>query len=302
MPSKKKLQVFVSSTYIDLREERQAAVEAILTAGHIPAGMELFTSGDQTQMQVIKRWIDESDVFLLILGGRYGSLEPTSNKSYVELEYQYADEKRKPCFAVVIAEEHIEQRVREHGTRVIEMDSPQQLRDFRRTVLSRMSKFWREPKDIKLAIYEYLLNLSTRDELIGWIPGDQGMNAPAIADQITRLTKENALLRERLSQQTEPTGSFTGLTYDEMFSLLRQEKIDASTDLLETIWNNQDQLQKGAGHNHPLTPHFEKLSKYGLVTLHPTAGYALTDDGKRFLLRTRVPRSGDDALVLALGA
>ena len=37
----RKLQVFVSSTYSDLIEERQAAVQAILTAGHIPAGMEL---------------------------------------------------------------------------------------------------------------------------------------------------------------------------------------------------------------------------------------------------------------------
>jgi hypothetical protein len=53
MTSKKKLQVFVSSTYSDLREERQAAVEAILTAGHIPAGMELFAAGDQSQMNVI---------------------------------------------------------------------------------------------------------------------------------------------------------------------------------------------------------------------------------------------------------
>ncbi len=38
----KKLQVFVSSTYRDLIDERQAAVQAILDAGHIPAGMELF--------------------------------------------------------------------------------------------------------------------------------------------------------------------------------------------------------------------------------------------------------------------
>jgi hypothetical protein len=62
MAQKKKLQVFVSSTYTDLHEERQAAVEAILTAGHIPAGMELFAAGDESQMSVIKRWIDESDI------------------------------------------------------------------------------------------------------------------------------------------------------------------------------------------------------------------------------------------------
>lgn len=49
----KKLQVFVSSTYTDLKEERQAAVEAILATGNIPAGMELFTAGNLSQMAVI---------------------------------------------------------------------------------------------------------------------------------------------------------------------------------------------------------------------------------------------------------
>jgi len=65
---RRKLRVFVSSTYEDLREERQAAVEAILKAGHIPAGMELFTAGSKSQFEVIKHWIDELDVFMLILG------------------------------------------------------------------------------------------------------------------------------------------------------------------------------------------------------------------------------------------
>src|SRR5436305_9143972 len=101
MPMAKKLQVFVSSTYEDLRAERQAAVEAILSAGHIPAGMKLFAAGDESQMVVIRRWIDESDVFMLILGHRYGSIEPESNKSYVQLEYEYAVAQGKPLFAVV---------------------------------------------------------------------------------------------------------------------------------------------------------------------------------------------------------
>ena len=52
--SNTKFQIFVSSTYIDLTDERQAAVEAILKAGHIPAGMELFTAGDESQLTTIK--------------------------------------------------------------------------------------------------------------------------------------------------------------------------------------------------------------------------------------------------------
>src|SRR5436305_6908804 len=99
-----RLQVFVSSTFSDLREERQAAVEAILSAGHIPAGMELFAAGDESQMEVIKQWIDESDVYLLILAGRYGSIESRTGKSYTQLEYEYALNKSKPLFACVIRE------------------------------------------------------------------------------------------------------------------------------------------------------------------------------------------------------
>src|SRR6185436_19528398 len=110
--TEKKLQVFVSSTYDDLREERQVAVESILAAGHIPAGMELVAAGDASQMNVIRRWINESDVFLLILGGRYGSIEPKTGKSYVHLEYEHAVEQGKPTFAVVIEPSHLDKRVR----------------------------------------------------------------------------------------------------------------------------------------------------------------------------------------------
>jgi nucleoside 2-deoxyribosyltransferase len=113
--TKKRLQVFVSSTYTDLITERQAAVEAILTAGHIPAGMELFAAGDESQLEAIKQWIDESDVYLLILGGRYGSIEPSSGKSYTHLEYDYALSQGKPLFACVVNEQAQEARVKQQA-------------------------------------------------------------------------------------------------------------------------------------------------------------------------------------------
>jgi hypothetical protein len=149
MARARKLQVFVSSTYTDLKEERQAAVEAILTAGHIPAGMELFTAGDQEQMEVIRQWIAESDVYLLILGGRYGSIEPRTRNSYVELEYDYAVEQNKALFAVAITDEHLEAKVKMHGSGVIETDHKKKLVEFRARVLSRMVRFWSDPRDIK---------------------------------------------------------------------------------------------------------------------------------------------------------
>lgn len=55
--------------FSDLKQERQATVETILVAGHMPAGMEWFAAGDESQLEVIRKWIDDSDVYMLILGG-----------------------------------------------------------------------------------------------------------------------------------------------------------------------------------------------------------------------------------------
>jgi len=82
MPTKKKLQVFISPTFHDLKSKQQAAVEAILKAGHIPAGMELFSAGSESQLETIRRWIEESNVYMLALGGRYGSADPKTLLSY----------------------------------------------------------------------------------------------------------------------------------------------------------------------------------------------------------------------------
>jgi Domain of unknown function (DUF4062) len=228
MIPKKKLQVFVSSTYVDLKAERQAAVEAILSAGHIPAGMELFAAGDRSQMEVIKRWIDESDAFLLILGGRYGSLEPTANKSYVELEYEYAQEKGKAFFAVVIDENYLESKVKVHGSEMLEKENPQHLKTFRAKVLTKLVKFFGDSRDIELAVHKTLSDFSRRDELIGWIPGNQAVNSGALAEEIARLAKENTTLRDRLSKTGDATPTFCGLTFHDMYQMLRNELIDLS--------------------------------------------------------------------------
>ncbi|MBK7872138.1 MAG: DUF4062 domain-containing protein [Saprospiraceae bacterium] len=199
MIPKKKLQVFVSSTYVDLKEERQAAVEAILNAGHIPAGMELFAAGDQSQMEVIRRWIDESDVYLLILGGRYGSIEPESGKSYIHLEYEYAIEKGMPHFALVITDKGLDDKIEKDKRLVLEQDNNKELKAFKQFVTEKkVVRFWNDVRDIKYFILESLNEFEKREDLIGWIKGDQAVDSGEIAEQLARLSKENAELRERL--------------------------------------------------------------------------------------------------------
>jgi len=197
---RKKLQVFVSSTFSDLIKERQAAVESILTAGHIPAGMELFTPGNESQLEVIKQWIDESDVYLLILGSRYGSIEAKTGKSYTQLEYEYALSRSKPLFACVLKDEALDARVAAQDAKVSALENPQKLKEFRATVLTRMCRFWEDHKDIKITVAETLSHFSRRENLAGWVRPCTQSDLPAIAGELTRLSKENADLRDYSSE------------------------------------------------------------------------------------------------------
>ncbi|MVM34881.1 DUF4062 domain-containing protein [Spirosoma sp. HMF4905] len=224
MASKKKLQVFISSTFTDLQEERQAAVSAILTAGHIPAGMELFTAGDESQMQVIKRWIDESDVYLLILGSRYGSVEPISGKSYTQLEYEYAIEIGKPFFAVAIKESAEEKRIK-RGKAFIELENPYLLKEFRKLVTSKMVRFWEDYRDIKISVLETISEFSRREDLVGWIPGNESTNSIILAEEIVRLTKENTDLKKKINEIPSYKKKAFDLTFEESYDLFSSFKV-----------------------------------------------------------------------------
>jgi hypothetical protein len=202
----RKFQVFVSSTFEDMKLERQAAVEAILEAGHIPAGMELFTAGDESQLDTIKHWIEASDIYVLLLGGRYGSIEPKSSKSYVHVEYDYALELTKPVFAIVITDKGLDDKVTAIGKTAIEPTHGQLLQLFRQQVLSKTSRFFDDRKDIKIAIHQKLAELTQRDDLAGWIPGDTTQDIQSLATELATLSQENRSLRDQLEAVKKTSG------------------------------------------------------------------------------------------------
>src|SRR5437868_4647949 len=99
----KRYQVFVSSTSLDLLEERRAVIEALLLMDCIPSGMELFPAADDDPLTLIKRVIDQCDYYLLIIAGKYGSVHPTEGKSYTMLEYEYAISRKKPVIGFLFS-------------------------------------------------------------------------------------------------------------------------------------------------------------------------------------------------------
>nr|WP_304214898.1 DUF4062 domain-containing protein [Fredinandcohnia onubensis] len=183
---KKKLQVFVSSTYLDLKNERQKAVEGILRSKHIPAGMELFIPSDKTQWEIIKEWIKDSDLLLLILGGRYGSVEPDSGKSYTHIEYEFALSNSIPVFAIVLNDQflankksrNIELKVYEHE---VENPSLEKYKDFKNLVTSNLVSIVEDINQISTEVSLVLQEFVRKDELEyhfrGWVRGKEKLNS-----------------------------------------------------------------------------------------------------------------------------
>jgi hypothetical protein len=99
----KRYQVFVSSTFADLTVERQAVIQGLLSLDHFPAGMEQFPASDEDAWALIRGVIDDSDYYLLVVGGRYGSINQ-EGISYTEMEFDYATAKKKPILAFLHAE------------------------------------------------------------------------------------------------------------------------------------------------------------------------------------------------------
>lgn len=304
---KRKLQVFVSSTYTDLLVERQAAVAAILKAGHIPAGMELFSAGDRSQLEVIKRWIDASDAYMLILGGRYGSIDPNSGLSYTEFEYDYAVQQGKPLFAAVIEESELEDRLKTLGSSVIETQDTKALNSFRSKVLSNISSFFRDAKDIRLCVHESLADIAENPNAIGWVPASEVEDTRPLHAEIAALKMEIEGLKKDsrqtpvVSKGTLPISEVTELRETlrtTMIPLPQSVATEAvkERDALSLFLNNRDVLITGVtnAYNSNEAEDFfylrvaPKLMVHGLMANEKVAGVKyrrsyVTDKGLKFL-------------------
>lgn len=261
----KKLQVFVSSTYTDLIEERQAAVAAILDAGHIPAGMELFKAG-KSQMKTIRKWIDESDVYMLILGGRYGSIEEDSGLSYTELEYRYALSKNIPVFSIILDDSFLFIKAASKGKDVIfENENINKYESFKKYVKTKVVKFISNTDQISSQIHSQLNDILDDPDynLIGWIRNNNENECLQLQQNINELEQKNNALESQLKKlQLESGNNFGNYTFLETYKNLKNKyfiirhKQYSALDCFINFYSKSQELGDTV---------FSYLQSYGLV-------------------------------------
>lgn len=207
MPGDRREQVFVSSTYLDLREERQSVIQALLIAGCIPAGMELFVAGHDEKWRLIQRVISECDYYVLVIGGKYGSIDPSTELSYTEMEYDYAVSIDKPVMAFL----HGEPGELKGAQIELDQDRREKLDTFREKVESaKVVKYWTDaktlPGDVALALME------TREHYPaeGWIRASQAMT-PEIRTELAELRARVAELTQEAQANATSTAFLDGV-------------------------------------------------------------------------------------------
>ena len=191
----KRYQVFVSSTYTDLKEERQSVTQTLMEMDCIPAGMELFPATDAEQWEFIKRIIDDCDYYLLIIGGRYGSIS-SEGISYTEKEYDYAVEKGLKVVALLHGSPNQLTLEKSEASQ----DAREKLEDFRnKASTGRLVKFWQNGGELPGLVALSLTKTIRLFPAVGWVRASEG-SSEELLKEINQLRKENTNLKEQLSQ------------------------------------------------------------------------------------------------------
>lgn len=189
----KRYSVFVSSTFEDLKAERQAVQDVVISAGDFPVQMESFPAADEDQFEFIKALIDKCDYYVLIIAGRYGT-PAEDGMSYTEKEYRYAVSRGIPVLAML----HEDVGSIPANKSEDSSEGKKRLAAFiKEAQTNRLRKTWTTPDALKLAVREALEHAKATKPAVGWVRGDAVASIDAL-EELNEVRKENAKFRDAI--------------------------------------------------------------------------------------------------------
>jgi Domain of unknown function (DUF4062) len=212
----KRYQIFISSTFLDLQDERQSVLKAILEIDHMPAGMELFPATDDTAWQLIREVIDSSDYYILIVGGRYGSRDE-AGLSYTEKEYDHAITAKKPVIPLL----HENPEALPRDKTETDNDAWERLKRFRAKVERKHTcVYWRNADDLKAKVIVGLTAATKRHPAVGWVRADKVPTDATIGEVLALKNRVSELEAEAAAaRDIPPPGTESLAQGDDRFTL-----------------------------------------------------------------------------------
>lgn len=97
--------IFISSTYKDLKDYREKVGSAIRRMGHNDIAMEYYVAENKRPVDKCLEDVAACDIYIGIFAWRYGYIPPKHKMSITELEYRKAIECNKQCFIFLLNED-----------------------------------------------------------------------------------------------------------------------------------------------------------------------------------------------------
>jgi hypothetical protein len=225
----RRYQVFVSSTFDDLREERAAVIGALLQMDCFPTGMELFPAADEDSWTLIENVIADSDYYLIVLAGRYGSVPAGETKSFTHLEYEHALRIGKPTIALL----HSNPGALSADKTERSDEGKARLDQFRDCLRKKNCRLWVGQGDLTAAVFTGIQHLKKTRPSDGWVKGSELADA-SLKDELLRLRREIDSLNGELAASRShavPEGTEELAQGDQLTTLV----VDLG---VEQNWNN----------------------------------------------------------------
>ncbi len=211
-------QVFVSSTYEDLKDERLAVTQALLkTERCIPAGMELFSASNDPAWGVVARALAYTDYLVLIIGNRAGSIVPGEAITYTEKEYEYALAHDIPVLAFLSSDEVMIKP----GQQETKEKQRKALAAFKERVGDKTTERWSNADQLANQVTVALMKAFTNSPRPGWVRGggtESGSTSPPVAEPVDPLQlaldneSQHYRITEIVQQQVEAVLGLDTLT------------------------------------------------------------------------------------------
>lgn len=232
-------QFFVSSTYDDLRPERQQVIEAILELGHIPVGMEVFPSAEDSPWEIVKRTISQSDYYVVLSAGRYGSCD-VDGVSFTEREFDFATELGMPIVGFLAARPFD----RAELFRDDDTTARAKLSAFHAKIRTRHIRTWNSPSDLGLQTSKAIINVVAAYPRVGWIKADKAKSIEdfeqieALREELVEHEEEATQLRKQVSE-LQTLISSTVLPHDEIQPDLLSQGDDITSVVFKATINGE---------------------------------------------------------------
>ena len=162
--------------------------------------MELFPASDDAAWQLIKDVIDESDYYVVIVGGRYGSMDDTGI-GYTEREYDYAVSQKKPIIPLL----HQNPDNLPRDKTETDTEAWEKLKKFRERVEGNHTcVYWTTAHELKAQVIVGLTSATKRHPATGWVRADRVPSESTVAEILRLRNRIEELERSAEADKKHP--------------------------------------------------------------------------------------------------